>query len=129
MTTSLKEKLEALNKEAEGIENSIKGVNNSHADMMSKLGQIENFVSDSKDSIEKEAKEAAEVQTSYEKLLKTIERVKLECVTLKKTNQELKDKINKIATICVFSGAVVALSLGLVWKFLSGLITKYKKNP
>ena len=127
--TSLKENLEVLNKEAEEIESSIKGVNGSHADMMNKLDEIENFVSDSKDSIEKEAQETAEVQVSYEKLLKTIGRIKTECVTLKKQNQELKDKINKIATICVFSGAVAALSLALVWKFLSGLITKYKKNP
>ena len=112
--TSLKEKLEDLNKEAEGIESSIKGVNGSHADMMSKLDQIENFVSDSKNSIEKEAKETAAVQVSYEKLLKTIERIKTECVTLKNQNQELKDKINKIATICVFSGAVAALSVALV---------------
>jgi chromosome segregation ATPase len=111
---SLKEKLEALNKEAEGIESSIKGVNGSHADMMNKLDQIENFVSDSKDSIEKEAKETSEVQVSYEKLLKTIGRVKTECDTLKKQNQELQAKINKIAVICVFSGAVAGLALALV---------------
>lgn len=127
--TSLKEKLEALNKEAEGIESSIKGVNGSHTDMMNKLNEIENFVSDSKDSIEKEAQETAEVQTSYEKLLKTIERIKQECIVLKDQNQELKSKINKIATICVFSGVVAGLSLALVWKFLSGLITKYKEKP
>ena len=112
--TSLKEKLETLNQEAEGIESSIKGVNGSHADMMSKLNEIENFVSDSKDSIEKEAKETAEVQVSYEKLLKTIGRIKQDCLVLEKQNQELKTKINKIATICVFSGAVAGLSLALV---------------
>ena len=127
--TILKEKLEDLNKEAEEIESSIKGVNGSHADMMSKLNEIENFVSDSKDSIEKEAQETAEVQVSYEKLLKTIGRIKQDCLVLEKQNQELKTKINKIATICVFSGAVAGLSLALVWKFLSGLITKYKEKP
>ena len=127
--TSLKEKLEALNQEAEGIESSIKGVNGSHADMMSKLNEIENFVSDSKDGIEKEAQETAEVQVSYEKLLKTIGRIKQDCLVMEKQNQELKTKINKIATICVFSGAVAGLSLALVWNFLSGLITKYKEKP
>src|SRR2546429_2439712 len=126
--TSLKEKLDALNTEAEGIENDIKNVNGSHTEMMSQLDKIETFIGDNKEAIENEIKEGKEVEESYEKLLQTVNRIKNEVNTLKTQNQALKDKIGKVAGLCVFGGVATGASLTLLFQFLRNLINKHKKT-
>lgn len=125
---NLKDKLRTLNQEALQLENDVKGVNGNHTEMMNQLNQIETFIKDSKQAIENEATNDAEVEEAYANLKETLERLKTEVTTLKTQNTELKNKIASIAGLCVFSGTVLGAVGTLGLSSLKGLIEKYRRT-
>ena len=126
--TSLKDKLQALNNEALQLENDVKSVNGDHRPMMDKLDEIETFIKDSKQAIEDSAADT-ETNAAYEDLKDTLTRLKTEITTLKTQNLALKNKINSIAGICVFSGTLVGVLGTLGFNALKGLVDKYTVRP
>src|SRR5436190_7545456 len=98
---TLKEKLQVLKQEALGLERDVREVNGNHAEMMNQLDNIENFIKDSKEAVEKEAVDSAEVERTYIDLKETLESLKVQVTTLKTQNTQLKNKIAQIAGLCV----------------------------
>src|SRR3989442_1169749 len=113
--TSLKAKLEALNTEALEYEQDIKHIKEDHPDMISKLDSIETFIKDSKETIEQEAQADTGVNEAYTNLKDTLSRLKNEITALKTAHAELKNKIARVAGMCIFGGTVLGIagSLGL----------------
>ena len=125
---NLKEKLQDLNREATQLEEDVQGVNGNHEEMMNQLNQIETFIKDSKQAIENEATNDAEVEQAYTELKETLERLKTEITTLKTQNTALKNKIASIAGLCIFSGTVLGIVGTLGLSSLKGLIEKYRRT-
>ena len=125
---NLKDKLQALNQEALQLETDVQGVNGNHAEMMNHLNQIETFIKDSKQAIENEATNDAEVEQAYTGLKETLERLKTEVATLKTQNTELKNKIASITGLCIFSGTVLGVVGTLSLNSLKGLIQRYRRT-